>query len=61
MGGILFIDEAYSLTYSGNGEGYGQEAVDTLLKLMEVEIFKSICDKSGYKLMKCEKKSKIRS
>ena len=25
------------------------------------EIFKSLCDKSGYKLMKCEKKSKIHS
>lgn len=95
LGGILFIDEAYSLTYSGSGEDYGQEAVDTLLKLMEDhrddlivivagypelmaqfinsnpglssrfnkyikfedynvqelgEIFKSLCDKSGYKL-----------
>ena len=95
LGGILFIDEAYSLTYSGSGEDYGQEAVDTLLKLMEDhrddlivivagypelmaqfinsnpglssrfnkyikfedynvqelgEIFKALCDKSGYKL-----------
>lgn len=25
MGCILFIDEAYSLTYSGSGEDYGQE------------------------------------
>ena len=33
MGGILFIDEAYALAKEGND--FGQEAVDTILKAME--------------------------
>ena len=34
MGGILFIDEAYSLA-SNSENDYGAEAIDTLLKAME--------------------------
>ena len=35
MDGILFIDEAYSLTVNKTNGDFGQEVVDTLLKAME--------------------------
>lgn len=34
-GGVLFIDEAYSLTYHRSENDFGWEAVDTLIKAME--------------------------
>ncbi len=34
MGGVLFIDEAYSLN-SGHEDSYGKEAIETILKAME--------------------------
>lgn len=35
IGGVLFIDEAYSLSNNKDSSDYGKEAIETLLKFME--------------------------
>ena len=47
MGGILFIDEAYTL--SDGGDQYGKEAIDTLMKRMEDDRGKFVVIAAGYK------------
>ncbi|MBQ1492547.1 MAG: AAA family ATPase [Blautia sp.] len=51
MGGILFIDEAYTL--AKEGQDYGQEAIDTILKAMEDHRGEFVVIVAGYtELMK---------
>ena len=48
MGGILFIDEAYSLKQN-DSDSFGQECVDALLKRMEDDRGKFMVIAAGYK------------
>lgn len=49
MGGVLFIDEAYSLVQSESGGDYGHEAVAALIKAMEDHRGKFCVILAGYR------------
>ena len=49
MGGVLFIDEAYALMGSnGTQGGFGLDAVNTLLNLLENRKGDFVCIMAGY-------------
>lgn len=50
MGGILFIDEAYSLTESSSSSNYGNDVLTTILKLMEDYRNKIVVICAGYEI-----------
>jgi probable Rubsico expression protein CbbX len=49
MGGVLFIDEAYSLYRAQDSKDYGQECIDILMQVMENDRDKLVVILAGYK------------
>jgi probable Rubsico expression protein CbbX len=49
MGGVLFIDEAYSLYRAEDSKDYGQECTDILMQVMENERDRLVVILAGYK------------
>jgi probable Rubsico expression protein CbbX len=49
MGGVLFIDEAYTLFRAGDSKDYGQECIDILMQVMENDRDKLVVILAGYK------------
>jgi len=49
MGGVLFIDEAYTLYRAEDSKDYGQECIDILLQVMENDRDKLVVILAGYK------------
>jgi probable Rubsico expression protein CbbX len=49
MGGVLFIDEAYTLFRATDSKDYGQECIDILLQVMENDRDKLVVILAGYK------------
>jgi probable Rubsico expression protein CbbX len=49
MGGVLFIDEAYSLFRDDDSRDYGQECVDVLMQVMENHRHQLVVIMAGYK------------
>jgi probable Rubsico expression protein CbbX len=49
MGGVLFIDEAYTLYRAQDSRDYGQECIDILMQVMENDRDKLVVILAGYK------------
>jgi probable Rubsico expression protein CbbX len=49
MGGVLFIDEAYTLYRDKDSKDYGQECIDILMQVMENDRDKLVVILAGYK------------